>query len=155
MRFFIGNDEARSGLFFASDTVQLEVLIATCHEGAKSHDWSFTKNNSFTGYPTSRFLLVLNDWAQKMARLKSIFDAWACLVLDFLMLDAKEPLKIGQFWQKQCIFSQIPRQKLDHVEFSNAQACSSSKFYFWACSNLLGAQFFHTRCNTNYYHEIG
>jgi len=38
LRFFIGNDEARSGLFFASDTVQLEVLIATCHEGAKSHD---------------------------------------------------------------------------------------------------------------------
>ena len=69
-------------------------------------------------------------------------------MLDFLMLDANEPLKIGKFWQKQCIFSQIPGQKLDHVEFSNARACSSSNFHFRACSSPLDARFFHTRCNT-------
>ena len=85
----------------------------------------------------------------KNARPKSIFDARACSMLGLLMLDANEPLKIGKFWQKWYIFSQIPGKKLDHVEFSNARACLSSNFNFQACSSSLDAQCFHTRCNTS------
>ena len=88
-------------------------------------------------------------FSPKNARPKSIFDARACQMLNFLMLDANEPLKIGKFWQKQRIFSQIPGQKLYNVEFSNARACSSLNLHFRACSNLLDTRFFHTRCNTN------
>ena len=63
-------------------------------------------------------------------------------MLDFFILDAIQPLKIDKFWQKYCIFGQIPGQKLDHVEFSNARACSSPKFDFQACSTLLSTQIF-------------
>ena len=48
----------------------------------------------------------------------------------------------------------MPGQKLDHAEFSNAQACSSSKFHFRACLSLLDARIFHTRCNTSILHQI-
>ena len=78
----------------------------------------------------------------KNARLKSIFDARAYSMFELLMLDANEPLKIGKFWQKQCIFSQIPGQKLNQVDFSNARACSSSNFHFRACLSPLNARFF-------------
>ena len=76
------------------------------------------------------------------ARIFIFEHARARSMLDFLILDTNQLLKIGKFWQKQSIFSQIPGQKLDHVEFSNARACSSSNFDFQACSTLLSTRIF-------------